>query len=74
MNLIKVIPEVCHAHKIRFLGCYFNIIKKFFLILLQIDLPELENQTSEKIRTFITYLLDSRPGGTTFYVVRFVHL
>ena len=35
-----------------------------------IDLPELENQTSENIRTFITYLLDSRPGGTTFYVVR----
>lgn len=35
-----------------------------------IDLPELENPTSEKIRTFISYLLDNRPGGTTFYVLR----
>ncbi|KAJ8318325.1 hypothetical protein KUTeg_003416 [Tegillarca granosa] len=35
-----------------------------------IDLPELENPTSEKLRSFVSYLLDCRPGGTTFYVIR----
>lgn len=30
------------------------------------DLPELENPLSERIRTFVTYLLDSRPFGVMF--------
>ncbi|CAL1535614.1 unnamed protein product [Lymnaea stagnalis] len=34
------------------------------------DLPELENQTSENIRSFINYLMDSRPNGVVFLVVR----
>lgn len=35
-----------------------------------IDLPELENPTSENVRAFVNYLLDNRPNGSTFYVVR----
>lgn len=35
-----------------------------------IDLPELENEKSEMMRNFITDLLDNRPGGASFYVIR----
>ncbi|CAG5122017.1 unnamed protein product [Candidula unifasciata] len=34
------------------------------------DLPELENPTSERIRNFVNYLMDSRPYGVTFLVIR----
>ncbi|XP_070186969.1 protein transport protein Sec24A-like isoform X2 [Littorina saxatilis] len=34
------------------------------------DLPELENPTSERLRCFISHLMDSRPGGVTFLVLR----
>lgn len=34
------------------------------------DLPELENPTSERLRSFINYLMDSRPGGVSFLVLR----
>ncbi|XP_013073220.2 protein transport protein Sec24A-like isoform X1 [Biomphalaria glabrata] len=34
------------------------------------DLPELENPLSENIRSFINYLMDSRPFGVTFLVIR----
>ena len=39
-------------------------------ILLQMDLPELENPTSERIRSFVNYLIDSRPSGVMFLVIR----
>ncbi|XP_012934788.1 protein transport protein Sec24A [Aplysia californica] len=35
-----------------------------------IDLPELENPTSEMIRCFVNFLIDSRPNGITFLVIR----
>ncbi|XP_062583448.1 protein transport protein Sec24A-like isoform X2 [Saccostrea cucullata] len=35
-----------------------------------IDLPELDNERSELMRNFITDLLDNRPGGSCFYVIR----
>ncbi|KAL8573166.1 hypothetical protein ACOMHN_036151 [Nucella lapillus] len=34
------------------------------------DLPELENPTSERLRSFIGRLMDSRPGGVSFLVLR----
>ncbi|XP_050390937.1 protein transport protein Sec24A isoform X2 [Patella vulgata] len=34
------------------------------------DLPEMENPTSENLRNFVNYLLDNRPNGTTFLVMR----
>ncbi|XP_076459524.1 protein transport protein Sec24A-like isoform X2 [Babylonia areolata] len=34
------------------------------------DLPELDNPTSDRIRNFINYLMDSRPGGVSFLVLR----
>ncbi|RUS79855.1 hypothetical protein EGW08_012381 [Elysia chlorotica] len=34
------------------------------------DLPELENPTSERIRSFVNYLMDSRPNGVVFLVIR----
>ncbi|KAK3738631.1 hypothetical protein RRG08_006729 [Elysia crispata] len=34
------------------------------------DLPELENPTSERIRSFVNYLMDSRPNGVIFLVIR----
>lgn len=37
---------------------------------LQSDLPELENPTSERLRCFISHLMDSRPGGVSFLVLR----
>lgn len=41
---------------------------------LQIDLPELDNEKSEMMRNFITDLLDNRPGGASFYVIRYTFL
>ncbi|XP_048764632.2 protein transport protein Sec24A-like isoform X2 [Ostrea edulis] len=35
-----------------------------------IDLPELENERSDLMRNFITDLLESRPGGACFCVIR----
>ncbi|KAK3091418.1 hypothetical protein FSP39_019750 [Pinctada imbricata] len=35
-----------------------------------LDLPELENSTSEAMRNFICHLMDSRPGGANFRVIR----
>lgn len=34
------------------------------------DLPELENPSSERIRSFVNYLMDSRPNGVVFLVIR----
>lgn len=34
------------------------------------ELPELENKGSERLRSFLTHLLDSRPNGTSFIIVR----
>lgn len=34
------------------------------------DLPELENPTSDRLRCFVNYLMDARPGGVTFLVLR----
>ncbi|XP_059177273.1 protein transport protein Sec24A-like isoform X2 [Physella acuta] len=34
------------------------------------ELPELDNPTSDNIRSFINYLMDSRPNGVTFLVIR----
>ncbi|XP_064595688.1 protein transport protein Sec24A-like isoform X2 [Liolophura sinensis] len=33
-------------------------------------LPELENPTSERLRNFINYLMDQRPNGVNFTVIR----
>ena len=38
---------------------------------LQLDLPELDNEKSEAVRNFIGHLMDSRPGGATFRVIRY---
>lgn len=38
----------------------------------QIDLPELENERSDLMRNFITDLLESRPGGACFCVIRYI--
>ncbi|KAL8561632.1 hypothetical protein ACOMHN_001364 [Nucella lapillus] len=35
-----------------------------------VDLPELDNPTSERLRRFINHLMDTRPGGVTFLVLR----
>lgn len=37
----------------------------------QSDLPELENETSEKLRAFINYLNDQRPYPAAFNVIRY---
>jgi protein transport protein SEC24 len=34
------------------------------------DLPELDNPTSERIRSFVNYLIDLRPHGVSFLVIR----
>ncbi|GFR98794.1 SEC24 family, member A [Elysia marginata] len=34
------------------------------------DLPELDNPMSERIRSFVNYLMDSRPNGVVFLVIR----
>ena len=45
----------------------------FTQILFQTELPELENDGSERLRSFLTYLLDNRPNGASFILVRYVH-
>ncbi|XP_076437651.1 protein transport protein Sec24A-like isoform X2 [Babylonia areolata] len=34
------------------------------------DLPEVDNPTSERLRSFLGYLMDARPGGVSFLVLR----
>ncbi|XP_060080427.1 protein transport protein Sec24A-like isoform X2 [Ylistrum balloti] len=35
-----------------------------------IDLPELDNPVSEKLRNFVSFLMDNRPGGCCFLVIK----
>ncbi|XP_033742326.1 protein transport protein Sec24A-like isoform X2 [Pecten maximus] len=35
-----------------------------------IDLPELDNPVSEKLRNFVSFLMDNRPGGCSFLVIK----
>ncbi|OWF43608.1 protein transport protein Sec24A-like isoform X2 [Mizuhopecten yessoensis] len=35
-----------------------------------IDLPDLDNPVSEKLRNFVSFLMDKRPGGCSFLVIK----
>lgn len=58
----------CNYQEVTFLG---NFVFKFCnLYCLQVDLPELDNPVSEKLRNFVSFLMDNRPGGCSFLVIK----